>query len=915
MKRVKYDEKGMAFVVLLIIIFFLSMISLSYLFTSRTELDKSHKQEQFTTSLATAEGGLERAIWYLVNDAKLPNWSAPTCANPKVTIEEDLGGTNTGKYYKAEIELISAPGGEDSGLPPRENPGWYIHPEASNIPKPKGNSAAVTINGIVYVFGGYGKATESQDHGGYMGYKDDINYWGYRASKESGNVLLAYDPKTDTWKDLGENPYGNKSKFAGVNFDNKMYMFGPDPNVIVYDPTKIGSAAWSNVANMQTIGINNVNCHSAVVLGQKIYIIGGAYNNWNRYGLVIEFDPANNTFKELNPLPDGRYYGAAGVIKDKIYYVGGTPKTGMSMGQDPVTGEKVTTQSGNHSRTVWKYDPTDNNGMGSSTPAAHMPWLTDNPNTYGPEHLGPWGSGDKIDGFTESLSVKTHVRDPEYSPYWGSEGYGVDHGLAFSNRPGLADHQVVVVDDKIYVIGGNNGLIRTYFDGPGYKDAKGKWHGTYVADNSNPDKSIKSNTTGETTTQRDLYYDYKDGSPYGNYASYRDWQGQLGSYYRWNKELYIFDGTSWTKADDAPTMDLMTTGGMKGVGITNHVLAAVDGRFYMLGGVAHHFRDPNRTYLNAYVVEGDDTRHGCAAKSYVNAMYTSVSEYYIRPPSSQSLDVGRYKIISTGREKLFLRTVHRRIEAVVEIIPMIGANGFDGAIICNSDITGVGNAKTDSYNSVKGIYTIGINDGNEGNIFSNGNISLTGNTLIDGDAYCSPEENIGIIGNAEVTGGKGSLGERISLPAVTTVPQEAVNKGLIDTPQILTAGTYTCSGIKLSGNDQLTINGNVRLYCTGDIQITGNGGINGVPTNFHIYCSGNVDISLAGNDRFFGTIYAPESEIKITGDGNVYGQFVCNTIQLNGNGKIVYDEQLKNTQWWPVERKNARIVYWREVIL
>jgi len=941
-EKITDDEKGIVLVSVLLIIFFLSVIGISYLLISRTELSKSYKDERFTAALATSEAGLERAIWYLVNDSNLPNWTAPTPAIPKVTISGYLDKEgNRQKYYEAEIHLIIAPGGGRSKLPPklppRPKPGWYIHPAESNLPRPKGNSQAVTINGVVFMFGGYGQPTKSTDSKGRDSYKDDINYWGYRVAKYEDNSLLAYYPTTDSWVDLGKNPYGNKSKFAAVSYNNKMYMFGKDPNVYVYDPGNnlLSSTddTWSNVANMENqLGISYSNYVSAVVLGDKIYVLGGEYTTTQRtekYGLVLEFNPADNKFKELNPFPDGRYYGAAGVVKDKIYYLGGVPKTGMSMGKDPVTKEEVTTQSGNHTRTVWEYDPTADNGKGSCTPAAHIPWLEDNPDTqYCREDLAPGGGGDKIEGFNDSLKdIKTHVRDPEYSKYWKDEGYGVDHGVNFSNRPGLADHQVVMVDDKIYVIGGNNGHLRSYFDGPGFRDKKGEWHGTYISDNKEPDKIITSGTTGENVPQRDLFYDYKDGASYGSYDSYRDWQGALGSYARWNKELYVFDGTSWTRLESAPTMEMITNGGMQGVGITNHTLAAVDGRFYMLGGVAHHFRDPNRQYLNQYVVEGDDTSYGRAAKSYVNAMYLSPAEYYIRAEKDSGSNVGKYKIISTGREQVFDGTVHkihRRIEAIVNISPMTGANGFDGAIICNTDITGSGNVQTDSYNSDNGKYGVG-NNSNQGNIFSNGKISLTGNVLVDGNAFCGFEETvINLSGNAHITGKKDSLGNQITLPSVT-IPADAIptsiNLNGNDT-LILTDGIYTCSGIRISGNAQLIIHGNVKLYCTGNIDISGNGGANyennqnGDTTNFHIYCTDSVNsISLTGNDRFFGTIYAPQAKIEIRGNGNVYGQVVVNEIDFSGNGKVIYDEKLKETMWWVTEGYKGDVISWREVRL
>jgi hypothetical protein len=743
--------------------------------------------------------------------------------------------------------------------------------------------------------------------------------------------MLAYNPQTDTWIDLGANPFGNKRSFACVNYNNKMYMFGPDKDVVVYDPGNNlldkSDDTWTKEGSMESIGISSVKRHSSVVISNKIYIIGGVYQTTSgtKYGLVLEYDPARCQFKELTPLPDGRYYGAAGVINDKIYYVGGVVKTEMSMGIDPVTGENVTTKSNCHTRTVWKYDPKIGNG--SSSVAPHMPWLQDIPETMGPEHLAPRGAGDQVAGFSESVTgSKLHVRDPEYSRYWASEGYGTNHGISFSNRPGLADHQVVVVDNKIYVMGGNNGLLRSYFDGPGYR-YNNKWYGTMINDNSDPNKQLKSDTTKKDVWQRDLFYDLVGNTAASaaytkdyTYDSYQDWQGQMGCYSRWNKELYVFNGTSWTRVADGPTMDMETNGGMKGVGITNHILAEVDGRFYMLGGVAHHFRDPNRTYLNQYVVEGDDTRCGYASKSYVNAMYVSVAEYYVRSESATQRTDGVYKIISTGKDKIaFLnKQATRRIEALVKIKPMTGANGFDGSIICKSSIIGVGNAKTDSYDSNKGGYSEGVNDGHEGNIFSNGAISLVGNALVDGDAHCGPVDNISLTGQAEVTGEKEASGQLISLPSIT-VPDDVIDIGAITGNLTLPTGRYTCRGIELKGQEKLRIIGDVKLYCTGNIQLSGqasidNTGANGRATNFHIYCTDAVTlVDVVGNGEFYGTVYAPGAEIKISGDGNVYGQLIGKGVKFNGNGKVIYDEQLKNTVWWPETRMTREIIYWREV--
>lgn len=196
--------------------------------------------------------------------------------------------------------------------------------------------------------------------------------------------------------------------------------------------------------------------------------------------------------------------------------------------------------------------------------------------------------------------------------------------------------------------------------------------------------------------------------------------------------------------------------------------------------------------------------------------------------------------------------------------------------------------------------------------------------MVDGNASSGLEESVSLTGNAKVTGKQGSLGDDISLPAVTVPANVTPTTINLDGNEVMTLyeGTYTCNGITISGQAQLIISGKVKLYCIGNISISGQGGanyqdnLNGNTTNFHIYCTNSVNsISLVGNERFFGTVYAPASKISITGNGNLYGQIVGNEIDLGGNGRVIYDEQLKNTIWWPEEGKKGDVISWREVSL
>src|ERR1700686_5240406 len=74
----------------------------------------------------------------------------------------------------------------------------------------------------------------------------------------------------------------------------------------------------------------------AAVVGDKIYVIGGAANlpgseamalmptvPQEVLGTVEEYDPASNTWRARSPMPTPRNHAAAGAVNGKIYVIGG----------------------------------------------------------------------------------------------------------------------------------------------------------------------------------------------------------------------------------------------------------------------------------------------------------------------------------------------------------------------------------------------------------------------------------------------------------------------------------------------------------------------------------------------------------------------------------------------------------------
>lgn len=171
-----------------------------------------------------------------------------------------------------------------------------------------------------------------------------------------------------------------------------------------------------------------------------------------------------------------------------------------------------------------------------------------------------------------------------------------------------------------------------------------------------------------------------------------------------------------------------------------------------------------------------------------------------------------------------------------------------------------------------------------------------------------------------------------------------------------TAGTATrwrCPSISLSGNQSLTIQGDVTLvltapsgssalsvtgnariliaagasltlYAEGNVKIAGNGigNANIQPLTFQLWGThptpGGQSVQIAGNGTLRAAVYAPTASVKINGNGDVMGSIVANDITLVGNAAFHYDEALASygnntpfgiTKWRELDTAEGRAAY------
>jgi Flp pilus assembly protein TadG len=224
-------------------------------------------------------------------------------------------------------------------------------------------------------------------------------------------------------------------------------------------------------------------------------------------------------------------------------------------------------------------------------------------------------------------------------------------------------------------------------------------------------------------------------------------------------------------------------------------------------------------------------------------------------------------------------------------------------------ITMSGNT-TASYRSGQG------GTGLKGSIASNGDITLSGSSLVRGDAR--PGIGRSVIGGAgRVTGSTAPLSSVISyppesrntyiynndnanLPAGALAPGNGANKWdmTIKSNNTLTisAGTYYVDDVSIQGT--LSCTGPVTLVVQGNFSMSGRALTSAnLPANFKLIMvrdSSNVigTVSVSSASAFYGQIYAPESAISMSGNGDIYGSIIGKSITMSGTSAVYYDLNL-----------------------
>jgi hypothetical protein len=212
-----------------------------------------------------------------------------------------------------------------------------------------------------------------------------------------------------------------------------------------------------------------------------------------------------------------------------------------------------------------------------------------------------------------------------------------------------------------------------------------------------------------------------------------------------------------------------------------------------------------------------------------------------------------------------------------------------------------GSSSIDSYSSNNGPYSSGSGT-SVASVASNGDISLTGGATIKGDA------NPGV---GEQTSGGTVTGSTTPLTSpLTYAPASAgsyattndnvnvlafMNGGAFSLSgsqaAVMPAGTYYFTSFNMSGQSSLAITGPVTIYVAGPVSLSG--GVttpSSTPENLKIEVTTSANVTLSGSTALYTDLYAPQSDIKITGGGGLMGAVVGQSLTLSGGGTVHMDQ-------------------------
>lgn len=248
------------------------------------------------------------------------------------------------------------------------------------------------------------------------------------------------------------------------------------------------------------------------------------------------------------------------------------------------------------------------------------------------------------------------------------------------------------------------------------------------------------------------------------------------------------------------------------------------------------------------------------------------------------------------------------------------------------------NARVDSYSSHATSYAAQAVNGagsdqhanSDGDVGSNGNITMDQNSKVWGDAACGHESTISILVNAFVTGSTTPASEPMALDPIVVPAYASAGNMTITADTTIAAGDYywpdfVCDNnrtVTLTGPSNIVVNnfellagasfvvdptsGPVNLYVIDNFELNSNSQLYSTryyPGDLRVnLVSDNIadpdvaivldTIDFASNTKMWGALYAPNALVNIDSNFELFGSLIAREVDLDSNGFVHFDEDL-----------------------
>jgi hypothetical protein len=304
------------------------------------------------------------------------------------------------------------------------------------------------------------------------------------------------------------------------------------------------------------------------------------------------------------------------------------------------------------------------------------------------------------------------------------------------------------------------------------------------------------------------------------------------------------------------------------------------------------------------------------------------SRYYV---TQENLSAEVISLKSTGVDDRSGARMELVVRSVPSTIWRFGAFGKE-FLHLNS------NARVDSYNSSAGTYVAQAVNGSgtdqhantDGDVGSNGYVSLDQNSRVWGDASPGPGNTTTVLGNAFVTGSTTPMSAAMELPPLNVPSYASLGALSVSSNTTIPTGNRRYTNLVVNNNRTLTItgpanivitnltlrsgatlqvnatNGPVTLWVIDDFIMNSNsfmGPTDLLPQNLTVnLLSDNVinpevqidvdDLAFESNTKLYGMVYAPSAAIEIRSNFELFGSVIGRSVDLRSNARFHFDEAL-----------------------